>query len=261
MRDESTKPWERQPNEPSFWYGRFLVYLQLGPERSLLGSYNEWRVQKYEQDIEKYNAKREDSKNPSKKPQYPRKLTGAPISWRNARDEWNWENRAEAHDIWLQEEATRKYEKRRQEVISQGYAVQHERIAQLDAIAERLLEDLQDPDKLWLKDAKGIGSDGNYEKINLVRFNGSLLSEIRNTFSDIAAELGQRVKVTEVSGPGGSPISMQTGPDLENMNDDQKRTAIGRLADVLNKIAQDGSGLPGSDDDVEEIDSGCEGEE
>lgn len=32
----SGNPWDQQPGEPDVWYGRFKVYLELGPTRSVL---------------------------------------------------------------------------------------------------------------------------------------------------------------------------------------------------------------------------------
>ena len=35
--DLPCRPGDRQDGEPAKWYGRFLVYLELGPERALRG--------------------------------------------------------------------------------------------------------------------------------------------------------------------------------------------------------------------------------
>ena len=38
--------WDRLPDEPNMWYARFLRYRDLGPDRSLLGTYNGWRSER-----------------------------------------------------------------------------------------------------------------------------------------------------------------------------------------------------------------------
>ena len=64
------KIWAQQASEPSLWFSRYLVFLQLGPRRSLSSAY------------------RADSGKAGK----------VPSSWRQAAHTWNWSDRAAAYD-------------------------------------------------------------------------------------------------------------------------------------------------------------------
>lgn len=80
--------WERQPNEPSDWYERFLIFKLLGPGRSLLGAYNQVQIREGRQ-----------------------KSKGASPSWRKQAKEWQWESRAEAWDKQQQNKTEQRWEK------------------------------------------------------------------------------------------------------------------------------------------------------
>ncbi len=74
-------PWDRQRDEnglePIMWHSRFDAFRAMGPERSLMAAYREWRVQRGAEG---------------------RRVTSVPASWlRNSR-KWNWRERAEAWD-------------------------------------------------------------------------------------------------------------------------------------------------------------------
>lgn len=75
MSDTVTPLPARLPNEPNFWYLRFVAWLRSGPPRSLLAV---------------YNAERE------KKGQ--RKADNHPGAWRDIPAKYEWENRAKAWD-------------------------------------------------------------------------------------------------------------------------------------------------------------------
>lgn len=70
--------WERQDNEPTLWFGRFQRFLAMGPERSVLGLYNQWRQEKAHES------------KPASSP---------PSAWTNAAKKWNWRQRASAYDL------------------------------------------------------------------------------------------------------------------------------------------------------------------
>ncbi len=84
-----THPWERLPEESSFWFQRFERFRLLGPTRSLAGAYNAERV----------SRGLDESEN-------------APGSWRNAAKANRWHERAEAYDTYLTEQAAAEYEAR-----------------------------------------------------------------------------------------------------------------------------------------------------
>ena len=106
MSDEQEQDvWERQDGEPNKWYSRFVIFLQMGPSRSLLGAVN----------IEK-------DRNGQKKAE-----VSAPTSWREAAKQWNWRARAEAWD-----------EYRRKQVFVMGNAYDVNRVEKLAKYSERL---------------------------------------------------------------------------------------------------------------------------
>lgn len=72
MSDEG-QPWEKREGEGR-WYIRFLVYLRMGPSRSLLGA---------------VNVARKGPKKPS---------ISAPGAWKDAAKRWEWKERAQAYD-------------------------------------------------------------------------------------------------------------------------------------------------------------------
>jgi len=63
------KPWDRLPGEKPEWYQRFLIYLRLGPDRSVDAVWQHL-----------------GGRGP------------APTSWHQAAQSYNWEERAKAYD-------------------------------------------------------------------------------------------------------------------------------------------------------------------
>lgn len=79
--------WERQTGsdgkrEPALWFSRFERYLSLGPKRSVLAVYNEWREK----------ARKGATKS-------------VPGSWQKNSKKWRWQERAEAFDAHVAEQA------------------------------------------------------------------------------------------------------------------------------------------------------------
>jgi hypothetical protein len=91
-------------------------------------------------------------------------------------------------------------EARRIEILTSGYALKHERVRSLNKLAELLLDEANEEDKRWCPDVKSIGSGPGAERVDIVRFNGSLIEQARKTLDDIAAEMGERVAKHELSG-------------------------------------------------------------
>lgn len=96
--------WERQDGEPNNWYSRFVIFLQMGPSRSLLGSIN---LEKAQKGLEKLNYVSQ--------------------SWREAAKQWDWRERAEMWD-----------EYRRKQVFVQGNAYDVNRVEKLNKYTEML---------------------------------------------------------------------------------------------------------------------------
>lgn len=97
---------------------------------------------------------------------------------------------------------------RRREVLESGLGLDHERVAALKRLAERLLGELED-DRLWLADAKMLGAGEHGERYDFERFNAAGVEQLRGLLEDIAAEKGERVRRHEHSGRDGAPIPVQ----------------------------------------------------
>jgi len=156
--------WERQPNEGSRPHEAFELYLGLGTARSL------------------EKVAQECSKSVS--------------LLRRWSAQWSWVKRVEAHDKYISDlvAATREAEIKR--VMSQGFANTHKRVAALNRLAVKLRKELSDKDKVWLPDAKTIGSGEDWERYEFTRFNAPLIEQFRATLDDLAKETGGRIKKT-----------------------------------------------------------------
>lgn len=200
-----TRPWDRQPGEPPFWFHRFERYRLLGPDRSLLAAYNDWRIEKGRE-----------------------KATGCPGSWSRARDRWTWVQRAQVWDEHVASEVAARVEAQRIEILSSGFAQQHERVRALKGLATLLLEELQEEDKRWLPDVKAIGSsqEGTFERVDIVRFNAALVKEAREALGDIAEEMGERVKGLQVTGKDGGPLDVAIREVIVNLRHEPEQEPL-----------------------------------
>ena len=111
MSDE--QPWERIERdgmlEPNLWYDRFVLFLHMGPSRSLLGAV-------HLEEAQKSAEKRSHS---------------VPGAWFDAAKEWNWRERAEGWDDY-----------RRKQVFTTGNAYDVNRAEKLNHYSERLEAEL-----------------------------------------------------------------------------------------------------------------------
>lgn len=137
---------------------------------------------------------RKESEKSRKKSQY------LPGSWRDAALQWNWKERAEAWDAQRREDM----ECEAYEVFSSGLALAHERVRSLKKCAERI-------EKIITREKK----PSSY-----------LLEQWRGLLSDIADELGERVKTTktELTGKDGGPL--QTVLCLPDNGDDDIESGV-----------------------------------
>lgn len=109
--DDERDAWDRiSEDEPNLWYDRFVLYLQMGPSRSLLGAEN---LEKDRKGLEKSGV-------------------SASGAWRNAAKEWNWKKRAEAWD-----------EYRRKQVFTQGNAYDVIRVEKLNKYSEMIESEIE----------------------------------------------------------------------------------------------------------------------
>jgi len=172
--------WERQPGEPAIWYRRFQRYLLLFPRRSVAAVYHEEHSELGEasNDVERRQK--------------------VPGLWYEIANRWRWEERAQAYDdAQFAEE-----EKEAQRVRRSGLALQHKRILALQTLVEGLIKETGEKDRVWLPDVKAIGTGPDAERVDLVQFNDGLYKEIREYITDIADEMGDRVKKKEVMHKG-----------------------------------------------------------
>ena len=190
------RPWDRQRDEkgelePAMWYGRFDLYRSLGTERSLLGAYRAWRV---ERGAISY------------------KVMAVSQSWvRNSRL-WHWKDRAEAWDneqrrlAWIDEQEQITGMRERHLKISQDLQMTGGlRLARI-LLAVRGEEDSLSPNdvRLFLKDG-----------IDIERVARGLPKEIARilTMSDDELLEFERELTTNIR--GGASGEEETGPSDE----------------------------------------------
>ena len=166
--------WDRQPTEGPRAYKAFLTYRNLGPKRSI-------------------DAACRLSLEPQGK--YGKNTVRGWEKWSSLHQ---WVARAEAWDAWRQAEQER-IEREAEEaeikrVMALRYAKTHYRVEDLNTVAENLLKEIKETDKVWLPDVKSIGSGEFAERVDLIKFNAALFQQYRETLADIAAEVGGRVK-------------------------------------------------------------------
>lgn len=178
MSEEQQQLWNKQEGEPSIWYRRFERYLLMFPRRSVAAAYHEEHP---ELETEKKREKESDFK-PSGR-------------WYEMAKQWRWEERAEAWDAAQFAEE----EKIKVRVMRSGFALQHNRMLMLQDQLNKLLAMTENEDRIWIPDVKAIGNGPEAERVDLVQFNGELFKEIREFATDIAEEMGERVKRKEVA--------------------------------------------------------------
>lgn len=92
------------------------------------------------------------------------------------------------------------------EIEMTGLALAAERVIALKQLAERLEIEIYDDERLWLKDVRQIGQGRYAEKVELIRFNDSLVTSYRNVLDDLAKETGGRVRM--VGSPTDNPLTI-----------------------------------------------------
>lgn len=192
---DATLPWERMPDETPVWFDRLQRFLFLGVTRSIYKAYVTERKEKKGVTGERL-AKR----------------TGLPQSWRKAAFKYKWRERAQAFDEEQQRIRDAYFAARQDEILRSGFAQRHQRIQELNRLAELLRTEVWTEDARWLPDVKQIGSGKYAERVDIVRFNASLVEQYRQTLEDIAIEMGERVRGLKVSGSMG--IVPMTADDL-----------------------------------------------
>lgn len=176
--EENVKPiYERLDNEPSAWFSRFLVYRNM-QNRSLLGAYKLFQARK---GTEKHYKQ-------------------VPGAWKEASEKYDWKFRAELYDDHIQAEIAERqrilFEAEQAEIeriLTTDYAQKHKRIAGLARMAHII-------ENSFIEDGE----------INYKFLNPDKVREYRGCLDDIAKELGERVKKSEVTGKDGGPLEFVT---------------------------------------------------
>lgn len=181
---------ERKDNESSRAVQASNDYLRLGPNRSL--------------------NKLQQTYSKSRKNTVPTESIDTLSDWSR---KFGWQERAAIYDTELE----RAKNEKRQQVLDQGLALDYERVTKLKRLARFLENQLYDEwakntdgetidsiayrgfenYKLWLSDVKQIGSGEDAQRIDIVRFNSSLISEYRAVLADLASETGGRKQKIE----------------------------------------------------------------
>lgn len=202
-------PWARQPDEPLLWFRRFERFRLMEPNRSIAAIFQQEELAK-------------NREKPRTKP------TG---DWYEQAQKFQWEERAAAWDASVLEDLEKQVKAEQAKILLTGYALRHQRVIALNSLAEKLLEELKDEDKLWLPDAKTVAG----LPFDLRRFNAPLIQELRATLADLAAEMGERVKKKEIAVTE-LPANLYLGgfdPDQDGVEDREPETEDEEDDDVV----------------------------
>lgn len=177
--------WDRQPGEPLIWYRRFTALRLMSPTRSIASVYQA----------------EETTKNHEK----PR--TKPPGDWYQIADTWQWDRRCAAFDEHQAKQLEAQMQSEKQKVLSEGYALMHERVKTLNILAKKLVADIA-KGKMYRVDVRSIGTGKDARQVNIELFEEGPMRELRACLDDIAKELGERVKRTqqEITGKDGKPL-------------------------------------------------------
>lgn len=91
--------------------------------------------------------------------------------------------------------------------LKTGLALKENRVKLLQELATILSKDIFENNKVWLDQAKGLGAGPFWEKYEYQEFNASEITQLRGVLDDIAAEVGDRIKKSEVTGKDGAPLA------------------------------------------------------
>lgn len=157
-------------------------YLRMGPGRSL------------NKLVQKYNE------NSTEKPPSKHRATLAKWSGR-----FEWVMRSEEYDAQQDKVKSQVAD----EIMRTGLALAYMRVEELNWLFTLLKEQITEKRKLWVHDVKQIGQGENAERVDIERYNTSLITDLRGVLDDLAKETGGRIKKTEHSGPEGNAIPLE----------------------------------------------------
>lgn len=94
-----------------------------------------------------------------------------------------------------------------QNALVEGYAMKEHRVYKLSLLAALLEKDLFGG-FIWTDQVKGVGSGEIAEIVDYEEFNAAEIIQYRGILDDIAKEVGDRVKRSELSGKDGGAIEV-----------------------------------------------------
>lgn len=178
MSDENEKAiWLQQDGESALWFRRFDRYRLMWPVRKIATVFQE----------------EQSEKNREKPRTIP---TG---DWYEIAKQWRWEERAAAWDAYMDAEIDKTIAAERKKVLRTGLALQHKRIELLAKKVQQLIDITNEESGIWIPDVKSVGMGKDAERVDLVQFNDAAFRELREYLTDIADEMGERVKKKEVA--------------------------------------------------------------
>lgn len=91
--------------------------------------------------------------------------------------------------------------------LKSGFAVREKRVEALKRLADVMLAELtrESDNLLWTSNAKGIGSGDDFERYDYKEFNKAEVDALRGVLDDIALEVGERVRRSDLTS-GGKPL-------------------------------------------------------
>lgn len=131
---------------------------------------------------------------------------------KNWSKKFDWPKRASDYDAtWEQRKNAE-----RERVFNEGLALDYERVRKLRELAIFLEGQLYERGtdgnyhNIWIPDVKQIGQGEFAERVDIERFNASIIDQYRATLDDIAKETNGRIKRTEITGANGGKIEVET---------------------------------------------------
>lgn len=104
-----------------------------------------------------------------------------------------WPARASAYDELEDERQQSEVRAHREAILQRGLALEFERIEHLTALFDKLNALAANEEAFWIRNVRLLSMpDGSVERVEMRRFNGALIRNLRGLLEDIASETGGR---------------------------------------------------------------------
>lgn len=207
-------PWEQQPNEPSLWFRRFLIFLDIPTKRTVIEA---WRQCKYKQTVKiQERVPPEDRLAPDEIARQIQTVRSYGPGWWDVKTHWRWIERAEAYDRYLE---TEKLRAQLAEVQEMGRRHARDAQSQMQVVmlpAVVLARMLQDKDKV-MDDLEGEGAS---KLLKQVLKAGHVLPQLMNAERQ-ARGLSTQIHEQRLTGGDGGPIQLEV-PIMVYLPDNQR---------------------------------------